>query len=412
MLPRPAALALLTGLCLSAHAFRSEQTVREDEHFGDTDETTVQEEGYPAGEKLDVRGNTVSASVAETLWAVRVLRASTKPNNKLPPWAGRWVTGSTNMDLLWAWVQALQESDQGGIPLRLNPPMDKEAEERNTKPEEFIGAFFVGHHFKNGRDEKGREVYGMDFYILSRMEFYDEEDEDLQVEVARPNGEVDSFFYIERLVREKDFFAQRARADLAHQFIRQDSAQNNNAGIASRENLPDEAAGFFGNLNMWHSKSVLSRIDWQKGASKAKELGAPFIGGASGSILYMVLSMEDTCLRKCDKGVVPCEGGCQVREALLGIMTAALIAGGQHSLLECLEVMQSMGYFPDVKPLLGGGDYLESARGFEEYLSTLGVGVGEHEGKPMVELAKEKGQQAKSPNPTAGFKDVLKQPPK
>jgi len=386
MLSRPAALALLAGMCLSAHALRAG--------------TEDQEDAFPKDGEVDHRGNVIAGAVAETLWAVRVLKAGTQPNKQLPPWAGRWATGSTNMDLLWAWIQAMQENDKSGIPFRLNPPMDKEAKKRNTQPEMFIGAIFVGHNFKNGVDRNKKPVYGMDYYINSRLE-------NRKVKVARPDGAEDVMLNAYAHVRSHFFFEERGRADVPDQFIRKDSFRNNHAGIASLAHMPDEAKEFFGDLTLYHAKSANARADDQAGARTAKELGAPFIGGASGSIEYMVHSMEDTCLSKCRGGLVPCEGGCQVREALLGIMAAALIAGGQHSLLECLEVMQAMGYFTNVAPVATGGDYLKSVHQFEEYLGTLGVGVGSDECRPLVVLAEESGRATAGEKTSACFEDMF-----
>jgi len=386
MLSRLAAFALLAGMCLSAHAFRAG--------------TAVQEDAFPEDGEVDHRGNVIAGAVAETLWAVRVLRAGTRPNNQLPPWAGRWATGSTNMDLLWAWIQAMQENDQGGIPFRLDPPMDEEAEKRNTQPESFIGAIFVGHKFKNGVDRKRRPVYGMDYYINSRLE-------NRKVTVMRPTGKEDVMYKVDDRVRSHFFFAERGRTDVPNEYIRRNSFLNNHAGIAGLAHMPLEAVAFFGNLVLSHAKSFVARDDDEAGARNARELGAPFIGGASGSIEYMVHSMEDTCLSKCRGGLVPCEGGCQVREALLGIMAAALIAGGQHSLLECLEVMQAMGYFTNVAPVATGGDYLKSVHQFEEYLGTLGVGVGSDECRPLVVLAEESGRATAGEKTSACFEDMF-----
>merc|ERR1711862_591271 len=65
-------------------------------------------------------------------------------------------------------------------------------------------------------------------------------------------------------------------------------------------------------------------------------------------------------------------------------MAAVLIAGGQHSLLECLVVAQLMGYFADLPNVLtaaeatdGSGSpdcvsYTSIAMALEEYLANLG----------------------------------------
>ncbi|CAK0821154.1 unnamed protein product [Prorocentrum cordatum] len=101
---------------------------------------------------LSHRGNLVCAVEAETLWAVRVLRGASRPNGRLDP-RGRgalgWPPGGTNMDLLWAWLRALQENSTPGRPgLRVDPRMAEKAAVRNTDPGRLVGAMNVGHSFK------------------------------------------------------------------------------------------------------------------------------------------------------------------------------------------------------------------------------------------------------------------------
>lgn len=60
-------------------------------------------------------------------------------------------------------------------------------------------------------------------------------------------------------------------------------------------------------------------------------------------------------------------------------MTSVLIAGGHHSLLECLLVAQMMGYFQNLPNVSAGTDepapayYTGIAKAMEEYLAELGL---------------------------------------
>merc|ERR1719456_1062746 len=61
--------------------------------------------------------------------------------------------------------------------------------------------------------------------------------------------------------------------------------------------------------------------------------------------------MEDDCAGRCPKGLVPSDL-LPLREAIIGIFTAALVASGHHSFAECIVVAQEMGYFQDI-PQIG-----------------------------------------------------------
>lgn len=99
-------------------------------------------------------------------------------------------------------------------------------------------------------------------------------------------------------------------------------------------------------------------------ARRLRLMDVPFIGGASGSTLCFILALEDMSVRGRatdalwgdDEVVYEYDGeglpegliaSIEEREALIGLFISVLIAGGAHSLCECLIVAQSMGYFRD-----------------------------------------------------------------
>jgi len=160
------------------------------------------------------------------------------------------------------------------------------------------------------------------------------------------------------------------------------SGLNRHAGIAETEWMPDEAKDVFG-TPVSHGKNLIARDD--SGGSLAalfRELDAPFVGAASGSIEQFVLTMEDDCCGAHPEGLVP-SSALDVREALIGLQTMTLVAGGQHSVAECVIVAQGMGYFSGVPRVEDG--YAEAVAGFERHLAGLGVAPGEGVG-PLEQL--------------------------
>lgn len=270
------------------------------------------------------------------------------------------------MDLLWAWLQALMDQ---GLKVDLI-----DAEARNERPASLVAALFTS-NFKRA----------MDMYVNVRKRTSAASTAVLPPRPGLPVGGGgcqekvplrDRFSAIRNLA----IFRQRGRIELREHdleergLLREDSTHNTDAGIASQNFIPEEAREFFDVTVGHYGKNYNVRNDDEHAANLFASLGAPFVAGASGSIQYMALAMEDDCRGKCERGLVPCELH-DLREALLGIMTAALVAGGQHSLTECLAVAQAMGYFEDVPDVLE--DYVRAAGVFETYLATMGIGAEE-----------------------------------
>lgn len=337
---------------------------------------------------VDYRGNRIKEVQAETLWAVRVLRAAGMHNDVLKDvWPGHWDNDQrTNMDLLWAWIDAMQENDAlGALPFRLDPPITY-ADIRNKDPQSLVRAIFIGHHFKHGKDRRGKKVYGMDYYINHRLKRPDD------YFCIPPDGEVQSMKVRHRSTRADPLFEERGRVgsgdvDDSHpvkkkMLSRQESFENPHAGIATLETMPDEALNFFGEELRHGGKKNVRTGSRSNTSGVFERLGAPFIAGPSGSIEYMILAMEDDCLGTCEDGLVPFEQH-KVREALISVMTAALIAGGQHSLGECLAVAQAMGYFLEVPSMLE--DYHLAAEEFESYSAKV-LGVAPQGSNPLSQL--------------------------
>jgi hypothetical protein len=293
------------------------------------------------------------------------------------------------MDLLWAWLRALQENGTPRCPgLRVDPRMAEKAAVRNTDPGRLVGAMNVGHSFKipwpwdpaGPTGGSAGEELGLDKYIKARAEAW----------CVLPGGR-------RQLLRERDaesrarwYFQRRGRiimpeagpleSPMKLRYCK--SGLNCHAGIAETEWMPDEAKDIFG-TPVSHGKNLIARDD--SGGSLAalfRHLDAPFVGAASGSIEQFVLTMEDDCCGAHPEGLVPCSA-LDVREALIGLQTMTLVAGGQHSVAECVIVAQGMGYFSQVPKVEDG--YADAVARFEMYLSELGVAPGGSIG-PLEEM--------------------------
>lgn len=315
----------------------------------------------------DHRKNVIKATVAETVWSVGVLTNSNQENCALEAALGECVT---NMDLLWWWIKKMMNNKRDGLPFRVEESDSflEKVKDRNTHPTTLLAALFEGHGFKNGFDASNNCVYGMDCYINSRLQA------DSIPKGKGPDGSKARMNQRSAALRGKQFFQERGREDLEDEYIRQNSLKNRHAGIAALEFMPPEAMGFWPVKITHGGKSYYTRDDHQYGAKLLRHLRAPYAGGASGSIEYMVLSMEDTGCKHCKEGLIPLVSGDNpsvIREALLGLMTAILIAAGQHSLAECLLVAQAMGYFTGVEDV--SQNYYAAAESFETYMASLGV---------------------------------------
>jgi hypothetical protein len=184
-------------------------------------------------------------------------------------------------------------------------------------------------------------------------------------------------------------------ADQQESFLvqRAGSARNSNAGIMDHDALgaPGEQSrlkDFFPCAVHHGGKAMNARVRGRSSrrlrgggavdaaadrtfADELEDLGYPFVGGASGSIEYLILSMEDDGAGKYPAGLV---SDLRARETLIAWTTALLVAGGNHSVGECLAVAQAMGYFSGV-PEVRGSRAETAYSGFESYArERLGVG--------------------------------------
>ena len=355
--------------------------------------------------RFSYRGNLIAAVDAETLWAVRVLRSAGGPNECLECGTSglcfgassspSWATGDSNMDLLWAWIQAMQDNSTSGSPLHFDPRMNEKATARNLHPADLVGAMNMGHKFKmpwpwdpasctsTEANNACSDIYGLDNYIKGRVE-------NPKAQCITPTGKAVLLRDRSTEARSRWYFQKRGRITMpeagSHRgsmLLRyEQSGYNRHAGITESEHIRDEAKDVFPRP-VSHGKNLIARDDSESSlAGVFRALHAPFVGAASGSIQQFVVSMEDNGAGAFPDGLVPFQAH-RVREALIGLQTMTLVSGGQHSIAECLLVAQDMGYFQQLPYVLDS--YVAAVAAFERHSAGLGImaapGVG-----PLSEL--------------------------
>lgn len=188
--------------------------------------------------------------------------------------------------------------------------------------------------------------------------------------------------------RDAPFFVDRGRNDRLPRERRQ-SFSNPDMGIATGSDRTPDTRNLF-TQNIDHAKGRIRGFLDSETFQRFQQSGAPFIGGASGTIQYMTMELESRKpLKKLDRTEL------QEREKLLAMMSAQLVAAGHHSMTECLIAAKTYGYFKDVPdPLI---DYDAAMKALEKHFQRLGLGGGarplsrdtENQGKSKEQIAYE-----------------------
>jgi hypothetical protein len=109
-----------------------------------------------------------------------------------------------------------------------------------------------------------------------------------------------------------------------------------------------------------HEKGAVERIKESDTSRMFGSSGTPFIAGASGTVQIVAMIMEvggkfqDLSKEEKDQ-----------REIILGLIAAAGVVGGNHSMMESILAAKLYGYFAQVP------DSLESARGYDRAIAAL-----------------------------------------
>lgn len=95
--------------------------------------------------------------------------------------------------------------------------------------------------------------------------------------------------------------------------------------------------------------------------------GAPFVGGASGTLRFICQEWD------ANHGEAHTIGSAEMaeREKLIGVHSVLMMVAGHHSISECLMMVQAYGYFTDIPSPLT--NYDKATQAFEKRLAKLGL---------------------------------------
>lgn len=282
---------------------------------------------------LDSRGNVPAHMRAESEWAVRTLKTLDAPTAKLVSddllnlhQKAQATTGKVNRICVAKFDTGCKEIFGANL-------------DRQPSPEQ-IGALILEgkYDFKSATDAINRDQKNADAVLYK---------------AGRSGYEFEG---------EKGRKAGRTRRD---------SFSNTNAGITDRLNTDDEARDFFSTKTV-HAKGMLEGDTDAEAYKKFQNQGAPFIGGASGTIQGLVMGLELQLKATPEQGDVQAKQQSKAqREKLIGVYTTALVAGGHHSVSECLIAAQKYGYFEGVTHPLD--DYAKSMQELSAHLTRVGL---------------------------------------
>lgn len=188
--------------------------------------------------------------------------------------------------------------------------------------------------------------------------------------------------------REMPFFSPRGRADKGRTRLAR-TGRDQGIQTSDKGTLSD---GFTVALTHAQDQVVQVRDETRQ---KFQESGAPFIAGASGTIEYLCLSLEEDKPRKSLS-----KGELKEREKLLSIYMATMVLSGHHSLSECLLSAQAMGYFAGVPDPLK--DYDGAMKAFQAYTKKLDLDSD----VPLSKTDEDEGKSAKQLLYEATLRDV------
>jgi hypothetical protein len=170
------------------------------------------------------------------------------------------------------------------------------------------------------------------------------------------------------IARDLSIFIDRGRRRIPDDAMSIDSHHNAHAGISDKDHRPQIVENFFpGKID--HAKSAYEKIEDSETYRKFVENGIPFVSGVSGVMQQLCVIME------MDKGRESLSDfEWSERERILAMHAARMVAGGSHSVMECLLPAMAYGYFADVPdPMTPGVGYATSITALEDHLQRIGL---------------------------------------
>lgn len=172
-------------------------------------------------------------------------------------------------------------------------------------------------------------------------------------------------------IRAQSFYTDRGRTLLRGDQVRDSSCINRHAGIADELHRRPSTENFF-DQEIFHAKSDYTRDASSQTIRQFSKSGVPFIGGASGSLQFIIHALET---EKPHSQRTPIERA-EV-ESLLLTHSAIMVAGGHHSIVETILPGRSLGYFGDLPdPLRSENGYKDFIRALDARLDALNLNRG------------------------------------
>ncbi len=195
----------------------------------------------------------------------------------------------------------------------------------------------------------------------------------------------------------RDYYkAARAKGPFAYQergrlvipaSRRRGSDLDRSGGIVSSVERTESLENVFA-ADVKHAKGQLGMDPAADTVHKFRDQGAPYIGGASGTMCLIAVDLEN---EKPQAALSPDE--LKEREKLLALHMASLVVGGHHSMAEVLIGAKCCGYFKDIPDPIEE-NYDKAMAVFEDHLNKLGIiapsplsRFAEDQGKSPEELA-------------------------
>lgn len=281
--------------------------------------------------RLDRHGNDVDATIRETRWALGFW--SSRSPDEIEPLLDH-VTGV--LDRIQHYEKAFD---------RLAPRLSEHRQARMDT--QFDKTRLLGERLDD---------WAEDFDEMKLCEILADSDVGLK-------GTIDQLTYLisrsdrtfARPIRSHPMFEDRGRQAMPPEHRRDESVFSRHAGITDSLNRTASMENLFSS-DLFHFKGDAQRIPGSRTAEEFGAAGAPFIGGASGTVEQIIAMMEHDR----PAGVLSAEDRNQ-REQVIALYCAMLVAGGHHSLMEGFMPARAYGYFAELPETMNSPRHYEEA---------------------------------------------------
>lgn len=186
-------------------------------------------------------------------------------------------------------------------------------------------------------------------------------------DIMAPVGTKKATDDIDKVGRENQVFRQRGRDENVMRMRRQ-SLRSPHVGITTGNDRTADTEGLYSG-DFFHAQAQFRGKMDSETVKKFQKSGAPFVGGASGTIHAVAVEMQIRGDMKPVEALDP--DTLRERERVLAMLSVQHVAAGHHSMAECLVAAKHYGYFKDVSNPLD--KYDEAMKELEAHLGGLGL---------------------------------------